>query len=484
MTESSSKKIGLVLITALGLTVAVVLLLIVRERLSPTPAEGPKTEQETAPRPAAAKDEPVLTIPADRSEREPPLRILMKPGASPPASVSDHDPVTAQLNNEGLTHYSRGDYSEAAALFQKAFERDGQNRTLRNNLALAKGNLAWKQVEARQYREALENYQSAVRLVPDEPTFFLGQGLAYDRLNEPDRAVQSLKEAIALNPKMPEAYKILGDVYYQRDEIEMAAGYYEKGLELDPSDPALRLHLAKVRREKETQAGFQQEASRVFTVKFEGREERDAAQRALRDLEEAYREIGKAASYYPQQPITVILYSDQQFRDVTRTASWTQGLFDGKIRVPIGGAATEPDLLKKVLFHEYTHAVVHGLSRGLAVPTWLNEGMAVYFESEDSTSREQHLLRQLRSGATIIPIEQLHGSFMGLSDNQAALAYDESYSAVKTLIGRYGLYRLMRLLEDMGNQKDFAAAFSDQFMVSYETFQSDWRRTLQGAVPR
>ena len=75
---------------------------------------------------------------------------------------------------------------------------------------------------------------------------------------------------------------------------------------------------------------------------------------------EAYGEIGKSFSYYPENPITVILYSDQQFRDITRTPAWTGGLFDGKIRIPTEGAGSlSGGVLNRVLHHEYTHAIVY-----------------------------------------------------------------------------------------------------------------------------
>jgi len=484
MPDDTSNKTGLLLIGGLGLATAVILVLIVRTLFfQPAAIEsetGPPVESLSSPGPSPVSEgetaRPPLPTP---SGTEPPLRLMTRAEGSTPAAVSDRDLMAVQLNNEALAHYSRGDYSEAAALFQRAYERDGNNGAIRNNLAAARGSLAWKQIESRQYQDALLNFQAALQLKPDEASFFLGQGLGYHRLHEPDRAIEMLKRAIELDPKNPDAYKIIGEAYYQRNEIEMAAGYYEKALELDPSDQALRSYLDKVRREAKVETGFQQQASRAFTVKFEGREERDTAQRILRDLDDAYREIGQAMSYYPPEPVTVILYTGRQFQDVTRSATWASGIYDGKIRVPIGGAAQNPDLLRKVLFHEYTHAVVHDLTRGVNVPTWLNEGLAVYFETEGRSPREEILHRRVRSGTPLIPLSGLHGSFMGLSDDKASLAYAESYAAVRMLADRYSPYRIRQLLEDLGGPKNFAEAFSDHFMTPYEAFQSDWQKSVK-----
>jgi len=417
-------------------------------------------------------------VPPESSAVKEPLSAPIGRTAPTASRVSDQDLLAEQLNNEGLAHYSREEYSEAVELFQKAYDRDSRNPVIRNNLALAKGNLAWKQLEARRYADALANFQEAVSLKENEPVFLIGEGLAYYRLNQPDQAVALLKEAITLDGKRPDAYKIIGDIYYQQDEIDMAIGYYEKGLELDPSDQTLRQHLAKARREAKAQSGFQQQASRAFTILFDGREETDAAQRVLGDLELAYHEIGRLMSYYPPRSVTVILYTDEQFQDVTRSATWSKGIYDGKIRIPVGGAERNPELLRKVVFHEYAHAVVHGLTQGEPVPTWFNEGIAVYFEGEGPAPREEILTRQIRTGSPLIPLSKLHGGFMAMSGPQAALAYAESYAAVKVLTDRYGLYRIRLVLEDLGAQKDFPRAFSDRFMIPYDTFQADWENSL------
>jgi tetratricopeptide (TPR) repeat protein len=480
MGEPSSNRTGLLLITALGLAAVLFTGMIAWSLLFSTPETRPTESLRNTAAPSPGPDRNPSLIPPGG---DPPLYASTKPETPKAGAISDPDLLTVQLNNEGLAHYNREEYSEAADLFAKAYERAPENRAIRRNLALAKGNLAWKQLDGRRYPDALHNFQAAIRLDPDEPDLFVGEGLAYYRLNDPDRAVETLKQAIRLDPKRPNAYKIIGDIYDQRDEIEMAIGYYEKGLDLDPSDQALRQHLSQVRREARVQGSFQQQASLAFTVKFEGREKQEAAGQVLSDLEKAYRDIGQALSYYPEEPITVILYTDQQFQDVTRSASWTKGIYDGKIRVPMDGAEQNPDLLRKVLYHEYTHAVVHGLSRGLDIPTWLNEGLAVYFEGGGDSSREQILARQVRSGTPLVPLSALHGSFQPLSDAQASLAYAESYAAVKALVDRYGLFRVGQLLEDLGRQKNFAEAFSDRFMISYQAFQSDWQDTAGRATP-
>ena len=97
----------------------------------------------------------------------------------------------------------------------------------------------------------------------------------------------------------------------------------------------------------------------------------------LKALERAYNRVGTDLSYYPSVRVPVILYTKKDYRSLTASPEWSGGLYDGKIRLPIGGAAHMTPMLRGVLFHEYTHVVVRELTKGNC-PSWLNEGLAEY----------------------------------------------------------------------------------------------------------
>ena len=120
--------------------------------------------------------------------------------------------------------------------------------------------------------------------------------------------------------------------------------------------------------------------------------------------------------------------------DVTGAPEWFGGGFDGQIRLPVQGAAQDLRLFDRVLIHELTHAMVHGLARR-NVPIWLHEGLAMYFEGIDATAGARRLA-ELR---TFVPLSQLQGSFTGLTAQQAAVAYLESAVAARVLVDRFGI---------------------------------------------
>ena len=96
------------------------------------------------------------------------------------------------------------------------------------------------------------------------------------------------------------------------------------------------------RKEANLHSGFHRKLGNHFTVLFEGPAEADLADRAVAILEGAYRRIGTALSTYPTGRITVVLYTREQFRDITQSPDWAGGAFDGRIRVPVQGALANP----------------------------------------------------------------------------------------------------------------------------------------------
>ena len=127
--------------------------------------------------------------------------------------------------------------------------------------------------------------------------------------------------------------------------------------------------------------------------------------------------------------------------------------------------------LDRVLRHEYTHALVHDRTRGRA-PTWLSEGLAIACEGR-VTDRERQIVR---SSNHLIPIRELHGSFLALPRTEVPLAYAESASAVDYLLRRHGETAMRALLARLGEMKDFAAAFQDATGATYTEFQAGWLR--------
>ena len=213
---------------------------------------------------------------------------------------------------------------------------------------------------------------------------------------------------------------------------------------------------------------MQQRRTEHFSIRFEGPEQASLSWSVLEVLEGAYWRIGGTLSALPQVPIPVVLYTSEQFRDITRSPSWAVGAFDGIIRIPMRGALDNPRELERVLSHEYTHALIRQLS-SRPVPVWLNEGLAAALETDDVGWA--HAV--LRRAGKAIPLDSLRRPFGGLTDEQASLAYATSALAAQRLLEEAGGLAVANLLRDVGQGREFSAAFAYRIRRSVAEFQTE-----------
>lgn len=214
-----------------------------------------------------------------------------------------------------------------------------------------------------------------------------------------------------------------------------------------------------------------------FLVKFEGGENSVAGHLIGLLLEEAYLKVGSDLGHYPEERIEALLYSREAFRDITRSPAWAGAIYDGRIKLPAGGITEKTSALEKVIYHEYTHAVVKELSRGRA-PVWLNEGIAQYEEGQ-STAPYARALSGLASKGRL-RLRPLEGSFMRLRAQEAQAAYILSLSAAEYIIREFGLFSVRSILERLGEGMSIDEAVSASLGISYEDLEKRWAASLSG----
>jgi tetratricopeptide (TPR) repeat protein len=334
-----------------------------------------------------------------------------------------------------------------------------------------------QKMKAGDYQSARDAFDQATRYNDAGFEGHLGLGTAYFYLRDDASAERELNKAVGLNANSFETYAVLGELYYRKDDLVTAASYWEKAVALNPSATALRARLEGIRKEQGAEKDFNRDVTSHFLIKYEGNDKIEAGRIILRILEDAYGVVGRGLAYYPSQEIQVILYSNQQFQEVTDAPGWSGGLFDGKIRIPIGGIDQETPGLRRILYHEYTHAVVRTITP--RCPTWLNEGLAQYFEGREVSAQQAALLTRLAQLGKLPQLAQLEGSFLGLNSAQAGYAYLFSLSATRYMADTYGMYRVKSVLEELGKGASTGDAISSGIMRSYEEFERGWKRSLE-----
>jgi tetratricopeptide (TPR) repeat protein len=325
---------------------------------------------------------------------------------------------------------------------------------------------AWDALNAGKPQEAAAVFEEALKREPRDASLLLGAGLAAHLLGQSDNARRYLVDAVKYDPALTAASLLLGEILYRGDDLSGAIQIYESALTHAPDNRTLRSRLEAWRKEASLHDRFARKLTDHFTVLFEGPEEAELATRAVEILEAAYWRIGSALYTYPSEVLTVVLYTREQFRDITRAPAWAGGAFDGRIRVPVLGALKNPKEFERVLAHELTHAIVKSLApRG--VPQWLNEGLAMNFEGSDIGPQ----LERVRTAESRHTLPSLEGSFGGMNGAAAALAYAQSTAAVKLLIDEAGAPAIVGILTELGQGAPFAEAFERHTNIPYAEFQ-------------
>lgn len=86
--------------------------------------------------------------------------------------------------------------------------------------------------KAHQYQQALDDIQAAIDLKPKEMLYRVEQGAMNLRVNRIDVAVKQLQEAIKIDPKFAETYRILGLCQIEQKKNQEACANFAKAKEL------------------------------------------------------------------------------------------------------------------------------------------------------------------------------------------------------------------------------------------------------------
>jgi tetratricopeptide (TPR) repeat protein len=327
----------------------------------------------------------------------------------------------------------------------------------------------WKALQRGESVQAARMFAEALAKLPDDPVLLFGAGAAAHLQGKSREAIDRLQRALRLEPDLIPAALLLGEIVYAQGDVALAIATYERALKHAPNHRDLTERLEHWRTEADVHRGFAERRHDRFRVMFQGRADEPLAAEATGLLDAAFWDIGKTLGAYPSEPVVLMLYTEQQFRDVTQAPEWAGGLYDGRIRVPAAGAALSPQLFQRVLTHELAHAMIATIAPQ-GVPAWLHEGLAQYFEGDDPEAAR----RRLKAVGQVIPLRALERSFSRLTASQARVAYDESLVVVDAILRRPG-FSLSELLRALSESNRTEYTF-DNFGLTYLSLEEDLRK--------
>jgi len=380
---------------------------------------------------------------------------------------------SSALLEEASAAIMAGEFEKAWETLALILDEDPENAEAIKRHRYVAFKLAKKSFEANEMESAIKYMESALVVSPDDHYILAQLGAFHYSIKDFDTAKNYFEDSISNGSTNPDIYLLLAMIcYYNGDDMEGAQQYLEKALELAPNRRDIKAFLEKIKSERAVEGDFQSADSEHFVVKFQGVKDIDAAYSVLYILEEAWSDIGYDLGDYPDTPVVVILYTNKQFHDVTKAPHWAGGIFDGRIRLPVGNLPEKEDeYLRRLLYHEYTHVLVHRIANGKC-PVWFNEGLAQLMQVRSGTSPDPWLRpSELQDSRRIPSLSSLRAPFVRLNSRDALRAYVTSYFAVKYFVYEYGLSRAGNVLEEIGESGSFEKALFEVTGTKFNDFE-------------
>lgn len=292
----------------------------------------------------------------------------------------------------------------------------------------------------------------------------VGYAVSQIALGEDDMATTVVLDALARHPEQPALLELRGDLRNREERVEDALRSWREAFRQAPND-RLRDKMLKAERELEVGRDYALATSSHFNLRYDGQVDLDLADAVTEFLEERYWTLADTFDLAPRQPITVVLYPKQEFRDVTQLPEWVGGVYDGKVRVPIGGLRRLDPAARRLLTHELTHVFVHAKTRGHA-PRWLHEGLAQHLAGRGLSRRDrQGILERLRESA---PSEWEARGF----------SYPIALSLTSYLVQRSGFHQLLQVMSLVGDGAGLDESLRAIYGAGYASLCRDWARSV------
>ncbi len=187
--------------------------------------------QVCAPETEAAITAPLKTVQADLFTA---MRIPAPAPAKTEAKVEPRKPAPADTQLVNRSQCAGLDNAAADLRIGgcTAVIQSGQDTPA--TLAVAFVNRAFAYRTKGDNNRALQDFDQAIKLVPNYPAAFNGRGIAWHALRNYDRAIADFNEAIRLSPMFSSAFANRGNSYWDKGARDNAMADYDQATRLDP----------------------------------------------------------------------------------------------------------------------------------------------------------------------------------------------------------------------------------------------------------
>lgn len=123
--------------------------------------------------------------------------------------------------------------------------------------------------------------------------------------------------------------------------------------------------------------------------------------------------------------------------------------------------------IEAVAVHELVHLL---LGRREGIPLWFHEGCAMFLSFE---SRPHQTLKRSSLTGSLLSLQGID-SLLQFDPIKAELAYEQSHSAFRYLVDRFGVIAIRQIIEALDEETAFSQALYRVTGSTHEQFEADW----------
>lgn len=179
-----------------------------------------------------------------------------------------------------------------------------------------------------------------------------------------------------------------------------------------------------------------------------------------------------------KKPVKIYLYANSQDLQgaMIFPQEWTGGAaFTDFGIIAIGIDTNNLEWGKRTIAHELTHLVVHQMTFNpyIELPTWLEEGLAMYNEGELQATFS-NILKRAIGNKSLISTRSLSSPFSAFPA-ESYLSYAQSYSLVEFLVTSYGQGKMLELLTTFRQGSSYDGALQKVYGFDMDGLNTLWR---------
>ena len=202
------------------------------------------------------------------------------------------------------------------------------------------------------------------------------------------------------------------------------------------------------------------------------------AQELMLSAQQALIQLAEDTGAELEKPVKLYIYTNaQDLRGaMIYPQEWTGGVaFTRYGTLAIGIAPDNLSWGKRAITHELTHLVIHQMTLNPYndLPTWLDEGLAMYTEGVLGLEYTAYLNKAIAEN-NLISIRSLSSPFSAYAE-QSYLSYAQSYSVVNFLISKYGQDKMLELLLTFRQGSSYDGALEKVYGFNMDSLNTLWQ---------